>query len=60
VLTVRDDGIGGTPRDGHGLTGMRERAATIGGTLTVDGTQGMTITLSLPKPFEASNPEPPA
>jgi signal transduction histidine kinase len=36
-LRVRDDGVGGDgfqPGEGHGLVGMRERAAMVGGSLT--------------------------
>jgi len=45
ALEVRDDGQGfatdSTPAPGHyGLTGMRERAATIGGTLEVTSEPG--------------------
>jgi signal transduction histidine kinase len=56
-LTVRDDGQGFDPsgqkptaRSGAGLLGMRERAALLGGTLTVASTpgRGTTITLHLP------------
>ncbi|GAA2787855.1 sensor histidine kinase [Saccharopolyspora taberi] len=32
-ITVRDDGAGGTASPGHGLIGMRERLAVVGGTL---------------------------
>ncbi|TDV57231.1 sensor histidine kinase [Actinophytocola oryzae] len=42
-LVVTDDGIGfdvTTPRDGFGLLGLRERAALLGGTATVDSTPG--------------------
>ena len=48
VLTIRDDGIGGVAREGHGLTGMRERVAAVGGSVTIDGAHGTTITVSLP------------
>ena len=60
VLVVRDDGRGGSARDGHGLTGMRERIAAVGGTLTVDGSDGMTITVTLPDPAGAIDPGTPA
>ena len=40
VLRIEDDGVGGVPREGNGLTGMRERVAAIGGTLNVDGRVG--------------------
>ena len=40
VLRIEDDGVGGVPREGNGLTGMRERVAAIGGTLNVAGGAG--------------------
>jgi signal transduction histidine kinase len=61
-LEVRDDGRGGAlehPKEtssGHfGLTGMKERAAAVGGTLVVSSTQdeGTTIRLSVPARREA-------
>lgn len=48
VLTVQDDGAGGKPTEGHGLAGMRERVAALGGKVTLDGTQGMLLTVTLP------------
>lgn len=59
VVTVTDDGIGFDPkavRQGRtgssGLVSMRERAATVGGTLKADSRpgSGTTITLNLPMP----------
>ncbi|MFF4344362.1 sensor histidine kinase [Kitasatospora sp. NPDC001540] len=52
-LRVRDHGPGpgGGPPDGHGLTGMRERAAAVGGTLRT-GTGpggGFAVTAHLPR-----------
>ncbi|WP_283135101.1 sensor histidine kinase [Rhizohabitans arisaemae] len=51
-VTVKDDGRGGdggTGGGGHGLTGMRERAELIGGTLTViAGGDGFEVRASLP------------
>lgn len=34
-ITVTDDGIGGDPVSGNGLSGLRDRVETAGGTLTV-------------------------
>jgi two-component system sensor histidine kinase DesK len=47
VLRVQDNGAGGTPKEGHGLAGMRERVAAVGGNVTLDGSRGMTVTVSL-------------
>ena len=35
-LTVEDDGVGGDPAEGAGLSGMRARLAEIGGTMERD------------------------
>ncbi len=51
VVTVRDDGEGlpAAPLDGLGLSGMRRRAASLGGSLTVDGADGGTrVELAFP------------
>ena len=56
-LTVRDDGSGSSSaapaeRSGHGLRGMRERAAALGGTVEAgpraDGSDGFEVTMTLP------------
>jgi two-component system sensor histidine kinase DesK len=64
VLTVRDDGVGvgidGLARDGHGLTGMRERVTAAGGTLRIDGSHGTTLTVSLPHTATATAPPSPS
>ena len=42
-IEVSDDGVGFEPnlvREGFGLVGMRERAALLGGTLSIDSTPG--------------------
>lgn len=39
-VEVLDDGVGGTPSAGNGITGMRERAAALGGDLTAGGREG--------------------
>ncbi len=59
ALEVRDDGsgfaVGEQPEQGHyGLTGMRERAATIGGTLEVTSApgEGTAVRLQAPAPRE--------
>jgi two-component system, NarL family, sensor histidine kinase DesK len=48
VFTVHDNGRGGTPREGNGLSGMRARIAEAGGTLSVDGSNGMQVVVRLP------------
>jgi two-component system, NarL family, sensor histidine kinase DesK len=60
VFSIRDNGVGGTPREGHGLTGMRERVAAAGGTVTVDGSSGTTITIALPTASDAIDSQTPA
>ena len=46
-LTISDDGRGGG-QDGAGISGMRERIATLGGSVARDGSHGTTITVTLP------------
>jgi two-component system sensor histidine kinase DesK len=48
VLTVADDGHGGPLREGHGLSGMRERIASAGGTINLDAQRGVAIRVTLP------------
>ncbi|MFC5724636.1 sensor histidine kinase [Streptomyces gamaensis] len=58
LLTVRDDGAGPPPAPGgpggHGLTGMRERVAALGGNCTAgpraDGIPGFQVRATLPLP----------
>jgi two-component system sensor histidine kinase DesK len=54
VLTVTDDGVGGPVSEGNGLAGMRERAAALGGTVTVDDSHGIRVTVALP--LTSANP----
>ena len=54
-LELRDNGKGfdpSVPADGHGLTSLRRRASTLGGTLTIDSRPGAgtAIILTLPMP----------
>jgi PAS domain S-box-containing protein len=56
-LEIRDDGKGMEPASMHksgsfGLLGMRERAAMVGGTLTIDSSPGAgtTIVMTVPSP----------
>ena len=51
VITVLDDGIGGAdPAKGTGLSGLRQRAASVDGTLAVSSPSGgpTTLTVELP------------
>jgi signal transduction histidine kinase len=49
VLEVRDDGRGARSLTiGHGLAGMRERLAAIGGTLIIASERGFTISARVP------------
>jgi signal transduction histidine kinase/CHASE3 domain sensor protein len=51
-LAVRDDGIGGADPRGHGLVGMGDRAAALGGRIEIDSPVGggtlLAATLPLP------------
>jgi two-component system, NarL family, sensor histidine kinase DesK len=46
-LVVSDDGRGGG-EDGSGISGMRERIAALGGSVSRDGSRGTTLTVTLP------------
>jgi signal transduction histidine kinase len=49
IVTVADNGHGAkTATGGHGITGMTERARSIGGHLTVRSDSGFTVTAELP------------
>jgi two-component system sensor histidine kinase DesK len=47
-LVVADDGRGGRPHEGSGLSGMRERVEGLAGTLTVEGADGFRLSVRLP------------
>lgn len=50
-LVIADDGVGGVggePREGNGLTGMRERIAALGGRVSYHGSAGTTVTIAVP------------
>ncbi|GIE36419.1 hypothetical protein Ait01nite_094640 [Actinoplanes italicus] len=49
LVDVQDDGTGGVAADGHGIAGMRERVAALGGALTAGpGKTGFTVRASIP------------
>jgi two-component system sensor histidine kinase DesK len=47
-IAISDDGRGTSEPFGSGLTGMRERVESLGGTLTRDGGRGTTLTIIFP------------
>jgi two-component system sensor histidine kinase DesK len=47
-LEIEDDGRGGSPGEGNGLRGMRERVEMLGGTITRDSQAGTKLTIILP------------
>ena len=51
-IEVRDDGEGGARTEGSGLIGLRDRVATLDGTLTVDSPPGggTVVTATIPPP----------
>jgi signal transduction histidine kinase len=58
-ILVEDDGAGpagGSPGDGHGIVGMRERAAALGGTLRTGARPGggFRVQVTLPAPETTS------
>lgn len=48
-LVISDDGVGGSAREGNGLSGMRERVTAIGGQLSRYGSAGTTVTITVPQ-----------
>jgi signal transduction histidine kinase len=51
-IEVRDDGIGGADPRGNGLTGLQDRAAALGGSLTIDSPAGAGTVLAVTLPRE--------
>lgn len=47
-LVIADDGIGGTAPEGTGLTGLRERITKLGGAVQRTGSDGTTLTITVP------------
>lgn len=64
-LTIADDGIGGPIREGFGIRGMRERAAALAGTVTIEHPgPGTIVRVRIPRAPDArpdpAMPGPPA
>ena len=59
ILSVSDDGAGGTENPGRGLAGMRARAASLGGTVDIARGNGWTVTVRIPL-HQAANAAVPA
>ncbi len=55
-LEVSDDGVGGEAPEGTGLRGMRERAAALGGGVSISSADGTRLIVTLPK-HGSSQPE---
>ena len=56
VLTVSDDGQGGTATAGAGLSGLTERVAALGGHLEAGPAAGRGFRLAARLPLSASQP----
>jgi two-component system sensor histidine kinase DesK len=59
-MRVRDDGRGGIGAQGNGLTGMRERIETMGGTLAIHSERGHGTKLEIVLPLPAVRESEPA
>lgn len=53
-VEVRDDGIGGADPHGHGLVGMSDRVATLGGKLAIESPSGGGTLVSATLPLAPS------
>ena len=54
-VAVRDDGIGGADPRGHGLLGLGDRAAALGGRLEIDSPVGGGTLLAATLPLSAGH-----
>jgi signal transduction histidine kinase len=52
-VEVRDDGVGGADPEGHGLVGLSDRVAALGGRLRIDSPQGAGTVLAAELPMPA-------
>jgi len=48
LLEIQDDGRGGSPQEGNGLRGMRERIEALGGTLRRETSPGTRLVIEFP------------
>jgi two-component system sensor histidine kinase DesK len=55
-VVVRDDGRGGVRLEGNGLRGMRERVEALGGSFSVEATEGTRLLIQLPVALEGMPP----
>jgi signal transduction histidine kinase len=58
IVEVRDDGIGGADPLGHGLVGMDDRVATLGGRLRIESRAGGGTLVSATLPLGEDHPPP--
>jgi two-component system sensor histidine kinase DesK len=47
TLCIDDDGRGKTDPDGNGITGMRERMTLLGGTISIESSEGTRVSVTL-------------
>jgi signal transduction histidine kinase len=55
-VEVRDDGVGGADPEGHGLLGVGDRVAALGGWLRFDSRSGAGTVLMAALPLPSSSP----
>lgn len=57
LLSIRDDGRGGIVKEGNGLLGMRERAASIGAQIDISSVagEGSTLSIRVAPPWQGTN-----
>jgi two-component system sensor histidine kinase DesK len=59
MLEVQDDGSGNIQHEGSGLSGMRERVGSIGGSITIKPQNGTRLILTLPSRVTTAEPNSP-
>ena len=53
TICLRDNGQASEIKEGNGISGLRERLAAIGATLTLQQQDGLTARIQLPRPESA-------